>query len=58
MSDIKALPTTWQKVQFDAITGTKSPLGSNQALLSATEYGFSAVLCQHSTPQRATIDKR
>lgn len=28
MSNINAIPATWQKVQFDAIIGTKSPLGS------------------------------
>lgn len=52
MSDTDAVPATGQTVRFDAITGTKSPPGNCEPS-SATEYGLSAVLCQHSTHKGA-----
>lgn len=57
MSGINALPAARQKVQFDAITGMKSPPASIKPSFQP-QNTVSLLSCQHSTPQRTTMDKR
>lgn len=51
MSGINALPAAWQKVQFDAITGMKSPPASIKPSFQP-ENTASLLSCQHGTPPR------